>query len=177
MKPVVVAAGVLVLCGCAYTRHEFEQGLPPKVHEAVAEPPPKTGTIGHTHEPYAGKPTYLAEARPMLPTTSDDKRNQNPCATRSATCDERLRALLASIDGQILALSTPPTDVQLAALRLDVAQVQPLLAPYSDITAERDELAALVDKIPSMNQVDQGAAKKRMIELADLIRVQLAAAQ
>jgi hypothetical protein len=177
MKPVVVAAGVLVLVGCAYTRHEFEQRMPQKVHEAVAEPPSKAGTIGNTHEPYTGKPKYLAEARPLLPTTSDEKGNQNPCARRSATCDERLRALLASIDGQILALSTPATDVQLAALRLDVAQVQPLLAPYSDITAERDELAGLVDKIGSMNEVDQGAAKKRMIELADLIRVQLAAAQ
>lgn len=177
MKPVVLAAAVLGLVGCAYTRHEFEQSMPPAVHEAVNQPPIKAGTVGHTHRPYAGKPKYLAEARPMLPTTSDKKGNENPCARRSATCDERLRAVLASIDGQILALSSPPTDVQLAALRLDVAQVQPLLAPYSDIAAERDELAALVDKMASMNQVDQGTAKKRMIELADLIRVQLAAAQ
>lgn len=177
MKPVVVAAGVLVLVGCAYTRHEFEQSMPPAVHEAVSQPPIKAGTVGNTHRPYAGKPKYLAEARPMLPTTSDNKANENPCARRSPTCDARLRALLASIDGQLLALSSPPTDVQLAALRLDVAQVQPLLAPYSDVTAERDELAGLVDKLPSMNEVDQGTAKKRMIELADLIRVQLAAAQ
>ena len=177
MKPVVVAAGVLVLVGCAYTRHEFELSMPPKVHEAVNQPPIRTGTVGHTHRPYTGKPKYLAEARPLLPTTSDEKGNENPCAKRSVTCDERLRALLASIDGQILALSSPPTDVQLAALRLDVAQVQPLLAPYSDITAERDELAALVDKMPSLNEIDQGAAKKRLIALADLIRVQLAAAQ
>ncbi|HEX8953291.1 MAG TPA: hypothetical protein VF945_15660, partial [Polyangia bacterium] len=88
-----------------------------------------------------------------------------------------LRALLAAVDGQLLALSTPPTDVQLAALRLDLAQVEPLLAPYPDMTSERDELAALVDKLPSLSEIDQGTARKRMIELGDLIRVQLAAAQ
>ncbi len=170
MRLVVALASVVVaLAGCR-TFHEFEMTPPSK----VAEAPPKAGTIGHTHRPYSGKPKYLAEARPMLPTTSG---NANPCATRSAACDERLRAILASIDGQILSLSSPPTDVQLAALRLDIAQAQPLLAPYPDITAERDELAELVDKLPTMKSIDQDAAKKRMLELADLLRVQLAAAQ
>lgn len=172
MRLVVFASLLFAAAGCR-TFHEFEMTPPSKLAETAT----KADTIGHTHQPYGGIPKYLAEARPMLPTTSDKQANTNPCARRSAECDERLRALLASIDGQLLALSTPPTDVQLAALRLDVAQVQPLLAPYPDITSERDELASLVDKLPSLQEVDQGAAKKRMIELADLIRVQLAAAQ
>ncbi len=176
MRLAVFASMLFAVAGCQ-TFHEFELTPPPKVAEAAARAPIRADTIGHTHNPYTGKPKYLAEARPMLPTTSDKQANANPCARRSPQCDERLRALLASIDGQILALSSPPTDVQLAALRLDVAQVEPLLAPYSDITAERDELAALVDKIATMSPIDQGAAKKRMQELADLIRVQLAAAQ
>ena len=172
MRLVVLASMLLALGGCR-TFHEFEVTPPVK----LAQAPIKSDTIGHTHEPYAGKPKYLAAARPMLPTTSAEKGNANPCAQRSPACDERLRALLASIDGQILALSTPATDVQLKALSLDVAQVEPLLAPYSDVTSERDELADLVDKLPSMTEIDQGAAKKRMVELSDLIRVQLAAAQ
>lgn len=173
MRLAVLASALFVVAGCR-TFHEFEMTPPAK----LAEAPMKADTIGHTHNPYTGIPKYLAAARPMLPTTSDKQQpNANPCARRSPECDERLRALLASIDGQILALSTPPTDVQLAALRLDVAQVQPLLAPYSDITSERDELAALVDKMPTLNEIDQEAAKKRMQQLSDLIRVQLAAAQ
>ena len=171
MRWVVLACAVSSFAGCR-TFHEFEVTPPSKVAQA---PMKKADVIGQSHRPYAGKPQYLAAARPLQPTTSD-KRNPNPCAVRSAACDERLRAVLASIDGQILALSTPPTDVQLAALRLDLAQVQPLLAPYSDITAERDELAGLVDQLPSMTEIQQGAAKRRMIDLADLIRVQLAAA-
>jgi hypothetical protein len=163
---------VLALGGCR-TFHEFEVTPPAK----LAQAPIKADTIGHTHDPYQGKPKYLAAARPMLPTTSDTAKNPNPCAQRSPACDERLRALLASIDGQILALSTPATEVQLKALSLDVAQAEPLLAAYPDITSERDELADLVDKMPTLSDIDQGAAKKRMVELSDLIRVQLAAAQ
>lgn len=175
MKIAVIVATLALVAGCRSFR-EFEMTPPSK----VAEAPTKADTIGHTHLPYGGKPKYMAAARPMLPTTSDGRNvsaTANPCAQRSPACDERLRALLASIDGQILALTTPPTDTQLQALRLDLQQAQPLLAPYSDITSERDELAGIVDQLPSMTTIDQGAAKKRMVQLSDLIRVQLAAAQ
>ena len=173
MRLVLFACAALALVGCR-TFREFEITPPSKV---AMTPPKNPDALGQSHRPYAGMPRYLASARPLLPTTSDGRNpNPNPCAVRSAQCDERLRALLASIDGQILALSAPPTDVQLAALRLDLAQAQPMLAPYTDITSERDELAALVDKVPSMTRVEQEAAKRRMIQLSDLIRVQLAAA-
>ena len=137
---------------------------------------PAVAEIGRTHAPYTGKPKYLAEARPLLPTTSRPG-GGNPCAVRSQACDDRLRAVLASLDGQILALSTPPTDLQLSALRLQLAELGPLLAPYPDMASERDELGTVVDKLPSLSVVDQGAARRRMTELSDLLRVQLAAAQ
>ena len=114
----------------------------------------------------------------MLPTTSAPKAGaDNPCNLRSPQCDERLRAVLASIDGQILALSNPPTDVELQALRLQLIQLTPMLAAYPDVAAERQELGETVEKLPSLTPIDQAAARKRLVELSDLIRVQLAAAQ
>jgi hypothetical protein len=143
----------------------------------VRYPPPQAEGLGTSHVPYQGEPKYLAAARPLLPTTSDGKSAANPCASRSQACDQQLRALLAGIDGQILALSTPPTDVQLAALRLELTQLGPLLAPYPDLAAEHEELGDTVAKLPSLSAVDQASARRRMIELSDLLRVQLAAAQ
>jgi len=166
----------LGLAACSHqVFHEFDVTKPSKVAEI---PPPPPDAVGHSHEPYRGRPKYLAEARPMLPTTSAPKPGaDNPCNVRSATCDERLRAVLASIDGQLLALSNPPTQIELQALRLQLIQLTPLLSPYPDITSERDELANLVEKLPTQTPLDQTSTRKRMVELTDLIRVQLAAAQ
>lgn len=160
----------LALVGC---EHGFENTW----HKPTAPPPTPTARegVGTTHEPYAGKPKYLAEARPLLPTTT--ARETNPCATRSASCDVKLRAQLAAVDAQLLAVDSPPTETQLEALRLSLAQLVPLMAAYPDMAAEREELQSLVDKLPSLQVADQVAAKKRMIELTDLIRLQLSAAQ
>jgi hypothetical protein len=175
MKLVAAVAAALALAGCYHEFHEFEVSKPSRVAEA---PPPSPDGVGHSHEPYRGKPKYLAEARPMLPTTSAPKAGaDNPCSVRSPQCDERLRAVLASIDGQILALSNPPTQVELQALRLELIQLTPLLAAYPDVAAERQELGETVEKLPSLTPIDQAAARKRLVELSDLIRVQLAAAQ
>src|SRR4051812_15627318 len=167
---------VLLAFGCAREFHEFEVTRPSKVAEA---PPKPVDAVGHTHRPYEGKPQYLASARPMQPTTSHDQAPapQSECAQRTQKCEDRLRGVLASIDGQLVALSTPPTELQLRTLKLQLDELQPLLAPYSDITSERDELADLTDKIASQTEIDQALTKKRMTELSDLIRVQLAAAQ
>ena len=172
MKLVVtVAAALLASAGCS---HEFDVTRPTRVADVT---PPPDG-VGHSHEPYRGKPAYLAAARPLQPTTSAPKPGAtNACSARTPACDERLRAVLASIDGQILALSNPPTDVELKALKLELAELTPLTEPYPDIASERDELGDVVDKLPSMTTIDQLAARKRLVELTDLIRVQLAAAQ
>jgi hypothetical protein len=150
--------------GCAHHARENQA--------AVA---PTSAPIGQTHEPYRGKPKYLAEARPLQPVAKPG--SDNPCRQRSRTCDDRLRAALAAIDGHVLAMSTPPTETELAALRLSVEQVRPLLAPYTDIGAELEELTTLLDELPSASPVEQETKRKRMTELTDLIRIQLAAAQ
>ena len=171
MKLVFSVAVVLALAACS---HEFDVARPTRVADVT---PPPDG-VGRSHEPYRGKPKYLAAARPLQPTTSAPKPGgDNPCNVRTAACDERLRGVLAAIDGQILGLSTPPSDVELQALRLQLLEVTPLMTPYPDIVAERDELGELVEKLPAMTPVDQLTARKRLVELTDLIRVQLAAAQ
>ncbi|MCU1281016.1 MAG: hypothetical protein JWM53_4562 [bacterium] len=167
-----MACAALALAACT---HEFDVARPTRVADPMPPPP---NALGYSHAPYSGKPQYLASARPLHPTTkATPAAGDNPCATRSQACEDRLRALLASLDGQILALSTPPTELQLSALRLEVAQLGPLLAPYPDIAAEGEELGTVVDKLPSLTVVDVGPARRRMTELSDLIRVQLAAGE
>jgi len=137
-----------------------------------------TRTVGVTHAPYRGKPAYLAAARAPLPAATASTAGQpRPCTQRTQACDERLRAELAGVDGQVLALSTPPSEVELQALRLSLVQLRALLRPYPDLTSEADELAQRVEGLPSLSANDQAAAHKRMLELLDLLRVQLAAAQ
>jgi hypothetical protein len=156
-----------LLCGC---EHGFESTMwmpsrpPPE--------PPQRG-VGQSHEPYGGRPKYLAAAGPMLPTR--DATRENLCAVRSPSCIARLRTLLASVDAQILALESPPTGTEAQALRLAIAELTPLLAAYPDMMAERDELETLLDKYPALPSLQQAAAKRRMLELADLLRVELAA--
>lgn len=178
MRALAIACA-LGLGGCG---HELDTTM-----RATSEPPPPpSDSLGRTHRPYAGKPRYLAAARPLAPTTSPaatgDKPSaalaaDNPCRARSPACDTRLRAVLAALDAQILALAAPPAESELSALRRSLARLTPLLAAYPDFAAERDELAALVEKYATLSTVDQAAARRRMIELADLVRVQLAAAQ
>jgi hypothetical protein len=162
-----------LLAPACYTFREFDVDRPSKVAEL---PPPPANAVGRSHRPYGGKPQYLASTRPMLPTTSQAPA-QPECAQRSEKCDDRLRAVLATVDGQLLALSRPPTELQLQALRLQLDQLRPLLAPYPDMMSEADELNELATRLPSQNDIDQEATKKRMTELSDLLRVQLAAAQ
>jgi hypothetical protein len=158
---------MLLACGCAH------HAPPPTAMEATAD------TIGQTHAPYLGKPSYLASARdPMYRTRSIRERDaaaERACQARSPSCDDRLRAVLASIDGQTLALHAQPSTVEVEALRLSLIQLTPLLTPYPDMGAERDELAALVEKLPTMSPKEVAATQKRMAELTDLIRLQLAA--
>jgi hypothetical protein len=145
---------------------------PPPAHTAVAVEP--TRVIGRTHLPYKGKPAYLASARPLLPTAPPEG---SQCRARTPACDQRLRAALAALDGQTLALSSPPSDLELRALQLTLRDLGPLLVPYPDMGAEYQELSTLVAQLSEQTLAQQAASKKRLIELLDLIRVQLAAAQ
>jgi hypothetical protein len=133
--------------------------------------------VGHSHQAYGGKPAYLAAARPLQPTvTSDGTTEPPPCPTRSAACDARLRATLAALDGQVLALATPASDLELQALGLTVRELGPLLAPWGDLGSQHKELAQRVDDLKTQAPAQQAETKKRMITLADLLRVQVAGA-
>ena len=169
----IIAALALGGCG-ARVFTEFQVTRPSKVAEL---PPPPPNAVGLSHAPYAGIPKYLAEARPLLPTKPIPPSPDVGCTKLTRECEERLRAVLATIDGQILALSTPPTELQVSTLRTAMAQLVPLMMPFPDMASERDELSATIDRLPSLKELDQASAKKRMIELTDLIRVQLAAAR
>jgi hypothetical protein len=173
MRYVYLLCALVAGGGCYREFHEFNVTAPSQVSEV---PPPPPGTPGISHVPYAGRPKYLAEARPLYATKSAEPET-NECASRTPTCDNRLRGVLASIDGQVLALSTPPTELQLKALRLATDQLGPLLAPYPDMMSEQDELASKIASLPTLTEIDQRTARRRLTELTDLLRVQLAAAQ
>ena len=160
MKIVLASALVFALFGCA---------PPPRVSRSV-------WTIGRSHEPYHGKPAYLAEARPLVNVNATSE-PRNDCVQRSVACDQRLRATLAALDGQLLALSTPPQDVEMQALQLSIVELEPLLAPYPDLMAEQHELVTTVPKLPTQPLAIQSSTRKRLLELSDLLRLQLAAAQ
>jgi hypothetical protein len=131
--------------------------------------------LGQTHRPYAGRPAYLAsnaplyaEARPLVTDT---------CRLRSAGCDARLRAQLAALDGQLLALSEPPTETQQKALALTVQNLEPLLQPYPDLMVQHHELTERVCELATVPVSRQRELRRRLIELSDLLRVQLAASK
>jgi hypothetical protein len=169
-----VALAVVLACGgCAREFHQFDY-IPP--YMVKAPPPPPPDAPGRSHNPYTGIPKYLAEARPLRATNDVAREAPAECAAQSTVCDDRLRAVLATIDGQILALSTPPTELQMTALKLATAQLAPLLVPYPDMMAERDELVAAVANFSALTLIDQALSRRRLTELTDLIRVQLAAA-
>jgi len=165
----------LALFACSHVVHEFE--LTPLTQETEFPAQQKYDTVGHTHKPYTGKPRYLAAGGPMYPTNpSPSVAALNPCQIRTPACDDRLRAVLAAIDGHILSMATPPTAAQLQALRLSVNELLPLLMPYPDVGAEGEEMGQLLQELPTLPEIGQARARKRMIALTDLIRVQLAAA-
>lgn len=172
MKRALLSCVALVLGACAHV-HEFDVDPPTRV--AYTMPPPASAP-GRSNMPYTGKPKYLAAARPLQPTASAPA-DANPCAQRSRICEDRLRAILASLDGQILALSSPPTALQVSTLRLQSQQLRPLLAPYPDVAAEGSELGGVIDKLPTLEPFEIGPARRRLTELSDLIRVQLAAGE
>jgi hypothetical protein len=136
-----------------------------------------TIAVGRTHQGYHGKPVYLAAARPLPPSVTTQPEPPNPCRTRSDDCDDKLRAALAGLDLQVLALAAPATELQLRALELAARNLAPLLAPYPDLQPEADEVAKLATELPTHPAAEQGPIKKRLIELSDLLRVQVAAGQ
>lgn len=162
MKIVLASAFCVALFGCA--------SHPPAQHVSRA-----VWTIGRSHNPYHGKPAYLAETRPLVTVSPSAPRND--CLQRSLACDQRLRATLAALDGQLLALSAPPRDVELQGLEMSANELEGLLVPFPDLAAEQHELKATLPLLAGQPLALQTATRKRLLELSDLLRLQLAAAQ
>lgn len=159
----LLVCALVAVAGCARTVPAEMAAVDP-AHE-----------IGRTHAPYRGKPFYLAANGPFY--AEARAAAADPCRTRSPGCDGRLRAELAALDGEILALGEPPTEMQLRALALTVQNLTPLLQPYPDLLAQQRELAQLVAELPTLPVARQGEVRRRMVELSDLLRVQLAASK
>jgi hypothetical protein len=162
----ILCAGVLAAAACAHHAGGST--------EIRVDP---NRTIGETHGSYDGMPAYmLAANRPLYPEARPgDQPAPNPCAKRSGSCEARLRAELAGLDGQLLALSDPPTKTQLEALTLTAQNLAPLLAPYPDLMSEQHELVRRIGELPGTTRLQQPEVRRRMLELSDLLRVQLAA--
>ena len=133
---------------CAPEFHEFDVTKPSRVVGGCRRR--RRTRSGIRTQPYEGKPNIS----PRRGRAADEQR------ARGRRTDDVRHALRRnvtsgyarcwrSIDGQILALSNPPTDLQLQTLRLQLIQLAPLLAPYPDMRSEQHELAAVVAKLPS----------------------------
>jgi hypothetical protein len=158
-KPICCAA--LLLMGCATQKAPVRVVTPAEM-------------IGQTHQPYHGRPSYLASAGLMHATRPV---GESGCTTPTPDCVERLRAVLTALDGHVLALTAEPTPVQVQGLRLAIIELTPLLTPYPDMLPERTELGVLVEKLPTASPTQVPLLQKRMTELVDLMRIQLAGAQ
>jgi hypothetical protein len=167
MSPRFVVCVLLLATGCAHR-------APDQQAQVVVDP---NREIGRTHRPYDAHPAYMLAANRPLYAEARPPGEDNPCRRRSSACETRLRAELAALDGELLALGEPPTATQLQALQLTVQNLQPLLAPYPDLQSERQELAQHIAQLPTLSLVRQEAARRRMIELSDLLRVQLTASE
>jgi len=99
-------------------------------------------------------------------------RSSLPPMTRAQRLD-KLRAVLAAIDAHVAALADVPTQEQRTILKMSVVELRQLLDAWPDVIPEAEELAMLVDRLGTALPLEQPALKKRMNQLADLIRVQV----
>jgi hypothetical protein len=86
---------------------------------------------------------------------------------------DRLRANLAAIDAHVASLSDTPTPEQLKILKLTVGETRALLETWPDVIPEAQEMQQLVDRMETTRPIEQPLLRKRLNQLADLIRVQV----
>jgi hypothetical protein len=86
---------------------------------------------------------------------------------------ERLRANLAAIDAHVASMGDQPTPEQLKILKLTVGELRGLLETWPDVLPEAQEMQQLVDRMETTRPIEQPLLRKRLNQLADLIRVQV----
>ncbi len=142
-------------------------------HHSVAPEPPVV--VGSSHQPYRGRPGYLSAERSSYRDFVADRR---PIAERpplESAQPDRLRALMATLDGKVAGLGEQPTDADRKALSVTIEEIGGLLAAYPDQAAEVDELRELTDKLGATRGPAVIQLRARMGDLIDLIRLQLLA--
>jgi hypothetical protein len=137
--------------------------------------------VGTSSAPFTARPRYLASASPLefgVPPAPGAERvpvvGSRPLPEGSERT--RLRSLLAAVDAQLAAVELGPTPEELTALTLTAHALSELLRPYPDLYRDAEELRALAEKLPSASSAEAARARRRIGDLADLIRLQLAAA-
>lgn len=150
-------------------------------------PPMPTPEVGRTSRPYAGLPFYLQAGygRTHESKVADDRlavageEGEAPERTARALPMgprlDRVRSLLAAVDTQLVALPERVDRAGLEELALALEELDELLEPFTDITWEVRELEEIVARLPDLPPAQQVAARRRMGELTDLIRLQLLA--
>lgn len=164
---------VLLLAGCAH------QGGPALVLDEL--------------RPYEGMPAYLRCPAPAIVDVPRCPHGSQLVAARETGTDvavggtlqpsqpplgkmerlERLRANLAAIDAHVASLSDTPTPEQLKILKLTVGELRGLLETWPDVIPEAQEMQQLVDRMETTRPIEQPLLRKRLNQLADLIRVQV----
>jgi hypothetical protein len=86
---------------------------------------------------------------------------------------QRLRAVLAAVDAHVAELGDRPSHEQITLLKLSVKEMRGLLEAWPDTLAEADELDRLVDELETTMPIQLPLVRRRMSQLADLIRLQV----
>lgn len=159
-----LALSLLVAAGCAHQ----------------APPLPLEPSPGESHAPFSGVPWYFenppelrARAAPISPERQPVAGGRETATLTPRERHDRLRALLAAADAEIVLVGPEQTADERQALSLTVNEIAELLAPYPDITAEANELREHVSKLSETRAIDLPRVKRRMGQLVDLIRLQL----
>lgn len=158
--------GGALAAGCAH--HHYTK------HAELAPIP------GVSNRPFTGVPWYLEPAQASVPPVrapswSSQREPVVGGAVPHGTERDRLRALLAAADAEIVLVGESQTPDERRALALTVDEIAERLKPYPDIAAEADELRELTRALPTTRAIDLPRVKKRMGQLTDLIRLQLLA--
>lgn len=145
------------------------------------EPQVVSRPVGQTDRPYEGTPAYLERQEREVARVASARwpggQVAGPRPMPPGVRADRLRALLAATDALLVALppERAPEPSELDALRLTVADLRETLAPFTDITAEAEELAQHLEALPETPLGRQARTRARMKELVDLIRLQIMA--
>jgi hypothetical protein len=158
-----------------------------------AHQPAGPSLVLNEQRPYEGMPAYLLCPAPPIHDVLHCPNGAKLVAARDTGTDvtvggtlqpsqpplskmerlERLRGNLAAIDAHVASMSDTPTPEQLKILKLTIGELTGLLQTWPDVLPEAQEMQQLVDRMETTRAIEQPLLRKRLNQLADLIRVQV----